>query len=68
MITVDEFKQAVQNSCVGRKYEEFPQNVEFDSDYERIDQSAVNTKTPALRLGGRGSLSCCGRRDGDNAR
>lgn len=25
MVTVDEFKQAVMNSCVGRKYQDFPQ-------------------------------------------
>lgn len=39
MITVEEFKQAVKNSCVGRKYEEFPQAMKafIESNFRMID-------------------------------
>ncbi|KAM3957931.1 sarcoplasmic calcium-binding protein 1 isoform 1-T1 [Aphomia sociella] len=39
MITVDEFKQAVKNSCVGRKYEDFPQAMKafIESNFKMID-------------------------------
>ncbi|CAG9788894.1 unnamed protein product [Diatraea saccharalis] len=39
MITVEEFKQAVKNSCVGRKYEDFPQAMKafIESNFRMID-------------------------------
>lgn len=39
MISVDEFKQAVQNSCVGKKYEEFPQAMKafIEANFRQID-------------------------------
>ena len=38
-ITVDEFKQAVQNSCVGRRYEDFPQAMKafIETNFRMID-------------------------------
>lgn len=39
MITVDEFKQAVMNSCVGRKYDDFPQAMKafIETNFRMID-------------------------------
>ncbi|XP_026756230.1 sarcoplasmic calcium-binding protein, alpha chain isoform X2 [Galleria mellonella] len=39
MITVEEFKQAVKNSCVGKKYEDFPQAMKafIESNFKMID-------------------------------
>lgn len=39
MITVEEFKTAVKNSCVGKKYEEFPQAMKafIESNFKMID-------------------------------
>ncbi|XP_059048698.1 sarcoplasmic calcium-binding protein, alpha chain [Achroia grisella] len=39
MITVDEFKQAVKNSCVGKKYDDFPQALKafIESNFKTID-------------------------------
>ncbi|XP_013148329.1 PREDICTED: sarcoplasmic calcium-binding protein 1 isoform X1 [Papilio polytes] len=39
IITVDEFKQAVMNCCVGRKYEDFPQAMRafIESNFRMID-------------------------------
>ncbi|XP_030025326.1 sarcoplasmic calcium-binding protein 1 isoform X2 [Manduca sexta] len=39
MITVDEFKQAVMNSCVGRKYDDFPQSMKafIETNFRMID-------------------------------
>lgn len=39
MISVDEFKQAVKNSCVGKKYAEFPQAMKafIESNFRMID-------------------------------
>lgn len=38
-ITVDEFKQAVQQCCVGRRYEDFPQTMKLfiDSNFKMVD-------------------------------
>ncbi|PZC81098.1 hypothetical protein B5X24_HaOG213438 [Helicoverpa armigera] len=38
-ITVDEFKQAVKNSCVGRRYEDFPQAMKafIETNFRMID-------------------------------
>lgn len=40
-ITVDEFKQAVQQCCVGRRYEDFPQAMKMfiDSNFKMIDSN-----------------------------
>lgn len=42
MITVEEFKTAVKNSCVGKKYEEFPQAMKafIESNFKMIDINA----------------------------
>lgn len=42
MITVDEFKQAVKNSCVGRRYEDFPQAMKafIEINFRMIDINA----------------------------
>ncbi|CAB3234359.1 unnamed protein product [Arctia plantaginis] len=42
MITVDEFKQAVKNSCVGRRYEDFPQAMKafIETNFRMIDINA----------------------------
>ncbi|XP_011554969.1 sarcoplasmic calcium-binding protein 1 isoform X1 [Plutella xylostella] len=39
MISVDEFKQAVKNSCVGKKYEDFPQAMRafIEANFRMID-------------------------------
>lgn len=39
MISADEFKMAVKNSCVGKKYEEFPQAMKafIESNFRMID-------------------------------
>lgn len=39
MISVEEFKTAVKNSCVGKKYEEFPQAMKafIESNFKMID-------------------------------
>ncbi|KAL3273832.1 hypothetical protein HHI36_015259 [Cryptolaemus montrouzieri] len=39
MITVDEFKQAVQQCCLGRRYEDFPQSMKMfiDTNFKMID-------------------------------
>ncbi|XP_077294410.1 sarcoplasmic calcium-binding protein 1 isoform X2 [Arctopsyche grandis] len=38
-ITIDEFKTAVQNSCVGKKYDEFPQAMKafIESNFRMLD-------------------------------
>lgn len=38
-ITVDEFKQAVQQCCLGRRYEDFPQTMKMfiDSNFKMVD-------------------------------
>lgn len=38
-ITIDEFKEAVQKSCVGRRYEDFPQAMKMfiDSNFKMVD-------------------------------
>ncbi|XP_060804818.1 sarcoplasmic calcium-binding protein, alpha chain [Amyelois transitella] len=42
MITVEEFKQAVKNSCVGKKYDDFPQAMKafIESNFRMIDINA----------------------------
>lgn len=39
MISVEEFKTAVKNSCVGKKYEDFPQAMKafIESNFKMID-------------------------------
>ncbi|XP_028029355.1 sarcoplasmic calcium-binding protein 1 isoform X1 [Bombyx mandarina] len=39
IVTVDEFKQAVMNSCVGRRYEDFPQSMRafIETNFRMID-------------------------------
>lgn len=39
IVTVDEFKQAVQNSCIGRRYEDFPQAMKafIETNFRMID-------------------------------
>lgn len=41
-ITVDEFKQAVKNTCVGKKYEDFPQAMKafIETNFRMIDINA----------------------------
>lgn len=38
-ITVDEFRQAVQQCCMGRRYEDFPQAMKMfiDSNFKMVD-------------------------------
>ncbi|XP_045477641.1 sarcoplasmic calcium-binding protein 1 [Harmonia axyridis] len=38
-ISIDEFKQAVQQCCVGRRYEEFPQSMKMfiDTNFKMVD-------------------------------
>lgn len=42
MITVEEFKTAVKNSCVGKKYADFPQAMKafIESNFKMIDINA----------------------------
>lgn len=42
MISVEEFKQAVKNSCVGKKYDDFPQAMKafIESNFRMIDINA----------------------------
>ncbi|XP_039756296.1 sarcoplasmic calcium-binding protein 1 isoform X2 [Pararge aegeria] len=42
VVTVEEFKNAVQNSCIGRKYEDFPQALKafIETNFRMID---INT-------------------------
>ncbi|CAG4982278.1 unnamed protein product [Colias eurytheme] len=42
MITVDEFKQAVKNSCIGKKYEDFPQAMKafIETNFRMLDINA----------------------------
>lgn len=42
MISVDEFKQAVKNSCVGKKYDDFPQAMKafIELNFRMIDINA----------------------------
>lgn len=42
MISVEEFKTAVKNSCVGKKYDEFPQAMKafIESNFKMIDINA----------------------------
>lgn len=38
-MTVDEFKRAVQNSCIGKRYEDFPQAMKafIETNFRMID-------------------------------
>lgn len=43
VVTIEEFKRAVQNSCVGRSYNDFPQAMKMfiDSHFKILDMNGI---------------------------